>query len=69
MTLHFSLQPFHSKTLPVWMRKSRLPSISIFVNLVVPSPRETEPYNKYSSYIVNGLDPGVSVVRIVCSSG
>ena len=53
MILHFNLQLFHFKTLPLRSRCENLdhgqyPFQPIkFVNLVVPGPCETEPYNKY----------------------
>ena len=50
MILHFSLQLFHCKTLsvPVYVNLNRFQyrfQPIKFVNLVVPSPCETEPYN------------------------
>ena len=56
--LHFSLQLFHHKTLPVYDCRCRSGWESLdhghyrfysikFVNLVVPSPSKTEAYNKY----------------------
>ena len=49
MILHFTLQLFHFETLPVrWenLDRGQYPFQPIkFVNLVVPSPCETEPHN------------------------
>ena len=58
MILHFSLQFFHFKTFCYRSRcwswwgnldRGQYPFQQItFVNLVVPSPRQTEPYNKWT---------------------
>ena len=56
MILHFRLQLFHFKSFPVWMPIYRWENLDRgqyplqpikFVDLVVPSPCETEPCNKY----------------------
>ena len=61
MILHFRLQLFHFKTLPVNIT-GQYPFQPIkFMNLVVSSPCEAEPHNKIQVYCVILLASGVSL--------
>ena len=83
MILHFSLQPFHCKTLPVKMQVKMGKSFNNdrfqywlqpvkFVNLVFPSPCEAAPYNNLHYYMTSsasGQDEPNRALRLATRAG